>query len=167
MEKEHELSKDAVSRRRGCFAQCHGCTESASSGDERDNGAHGKGVGDDGRVHPSSDVERSIDFYTKGLGMTVRGRVEMGNITEVPLMFPGGGAYLLLQHSSIASTPLPIRGSLNRIALIVPDLKALEAQLKSAGYQLKGSISEMPKYRVSVAHVEDPDGNQIELVQRT
>jgi catechol 2,3-dioxygenase-like lactoylglutathione lyase family enzyme len=116
---------------------------------------------------PSSDIERSLRFYTKGLGMTVRGRVEMGSVTEVPLMFPGGGAYLLLLHSKTESTQLPVRSLLNRVALIVPDLKALEAQLKAAGYQLKGSINEMPKYKVAVAHIEDPDGNQIELVQRT
>jgi catechol 2,3-dioxygenase-like lactoylglutathione lyase family enzyme len=115
---------------------------------------------------PSSDIERSIAFYTKGLGMTVRGQVEMGKVIEVPLMFPGGGAYLLLQQSKTTGTPLPTRGSLNRIALIVPDLKALQDQLKAAGYPLKGPINEMAQYRVSVAHVEDPDGNHLELIQR-
>ena len=89
---------------------------------------------------PCADLDRSIDFYTKGLGMTLRGRVEMGNVIEAPIMFPGGGAYLLLQHPKAEGAPLPIRGPLNRIGLIVPDLKALEAQLKTAGYQLKGPI---------------------------
>ena len=115
---------------------------------------------------PCSDVDRSITFYTKGLGMTVRGRVEMGSVIEVPIMFPGGGAYLLLQKPKAEGTPLPIRGALNRIGLMVPDLKALEAQLKAAGYQLKGPINEMKQYRVAVAHVEDPDGNHLELIQR-
>jgi len=115
---------------------------------------------------PSSDIDRSIAFYTKGLGMTVRGRVEMGAVTEVPLLFPGGGPNLMLLKPKADGAALPIRGSLSRVILMVPDLKALEAQLKSAGYQLKGPINEMKQYKVSVAHIEDPDGNHIELIQR-
>lgn len=116
---------------------------------------------------PSADLDRSIAFYTKGLGMTVAGKMEMGTVVEVPLMFPGGGAYLLLLHPKTNTTALPVRGSTNRLVLNVPDLKALEAQLKAAGYQLKGPINEVPQHHVSVAHVEDPDGNHLELVQRT
>lgn len=116
---------------------------------------------------PSSDIERSLDFYTKGLGLTAAGRVEMGTVIEVPLMLPGGGAWLLLQHPKSAQTPLPVRSGLNRIVLIVPDLKALQQRLESAGYAFKRPINEMPQYRVAVAHVEDPDGNHIELIQRT
>lgn len=116
---------------------------------------------------PCADLERSIDFYTKGLGMKLAGRVEMGDVIEAPLMFPGGGAYLMLQHPKVDRAPLPIRRSLNRIVLMVPDLKAMQAQLNAAGYQLKGAINEMPKYRVAVAHIEDPDGNHLEMIQRT
>ena len=51
--------------------------------------------------------------------------------------------------------------------MIVPDLIALEAQLKAAGYKLKAAINEIRQYHVSVGQLEDPDGNQIELIQRT
>jgi len=115
---------------------------------------------------PSSDIDRSIAFYTKGLGMTVTRRMEMGSIVEVPLDFPGGGANLILQHPKAEGASLPIRGSLSRILLLVPDLKALEAHLNAAGYQLKGKINEMAQYKVAVAQLEDPDGNHIELIQR-
>jgi catechol 2,3-dioxygenase-like lactoylglutathione lyase family enzyme len=115
---------------------------------------------------PCSDLDRSIAFYTKGLGMTVSGRVAMGAIIEVPLEFPGGGANLILQHPKAEGTSLPIRGSLSRILLLVPDLKALETQLNAAGYALKGKINEMAQYKVAVAQLEDPDGNHIELIQR-
>jgi lactoylglutathione lyase len=116
---------------------------------------------------PCSNLDRSVDFYTKGLGMTLGGRLEMGTVTEAPLMFPGGGAYLMLQNPKAAGTPLPPRSMLGRVILAVPDLKALEARLKSAGYHLKGPINEQPKYHVAVGMLEDPDGNAIELVQRT
>jgi catechol 2,3-dioxygenase-like lactoylglutathione lyase family enzyme len=116
---------------------------------------------------PCSDLERSIAFYTKGLGMILSGRVEMGPVTEVPLMFPGAGAYLILLKPKAEGAPMPARGPLSRIILSVPDLKALEAQLTAAGYHLDGPIVEQPKYHVAVGQLKDPDGNHLELVQRT
>ena len=115
---------------------------------------------------PSSDLERSIAFYTKGLGMTLGGRVEMGPVTEVPLMFPGGGSYLILLKPKTEGTPAPARGPLSRIILAVPDLKALGARLVAAGYHLSAPIMEQAKYHVAVGQLEDPDGNHLELVQR-
>ena len=116
---------------------------------------------------PVADLERSVDFYTKGLGMVATRRVEMGNTVEAPLNFPGGGPYLiLLKFKADAATPIT-RAISQRVILAVPDLKMLEAQLKAAGYQLTGKINEIPQYRTAVAQLEDPDGNHIELVQRT
>jgi catechol 2,3-dioxygenase-like lactoylglutathione lyase family enzyme len=116
---------------------------------------------------PCSDLERSIAFYTKGLGMTLGGRIEMGSVTEVPLMFPGAGTYLILLKPKAEGAPVPARGPLSRIILSVPDLKALETQLTAAGYHLDAPIAEQPKYHVAVGQLKDPDGNQLELVQRT
>lgn len=115
---------------------------------------------------PSSDLERSIAFYTKGLGLTSAGRVEMATVIEVPLTFPGGGTYLMLQHPKATGTALTPLSPLNRLVLAVPDVKALVARLNAAGYQIKGTVNENMQYRVVVAHLEDPDGNHIELVQR-
>ena len=56
---------------------------------------------------PCSDLDRSLAFYTKGLGMTSAGKVEMGSVTEAPVMFPGGGTYLMLLHPKTAASPLP------------------------------------------------------------
>ena len=114
---------------------------------------------------PSTDLDRSIAFYTQGLGMAHAGTVEMGNVTEVPLTMPGGGPYIMLLKPHDEQTQLPIRGALSRIILQVPDLNALEAQLKAAGYALTRTV-DLPQYKISVGLLEDPDGNHIELVQR-
>src|SRR3974377_151734 len=53
-------------------------------------------------VIPSSDLERSIAFYTKGLGMTLAGRIENPSGTEAPLQFPGAGAYIILFKTKTA-----------------------------------------------------------------
>jgi predicted enzyme related to lactoylglutathione lyase len=114
---------------------------------------------------PSSDLERSIAFYTKGLGLTLAARIEMPNGTEAPLMLPGGGPYIILFKPKAEGSAPPPR-VLNRIVLAVPDVKALEAKLTGAGYHLSAPIAEQPKYHVAVGQVDDPDGNHLELVQR-
>ena len=115
---------------------------------------------------PCSDIERSIAFYTKGLGLTVARRMEMGSVIEVHLAFPDGGTSLILMHPKASNAALPERGSLARVILAVPDLKALQGQLESAGYPLDGPIREIAQYKVAIANVADPDGNHFELVQR-
>jgi catechol 2,3-dioxygenase-like lactoylglutathione lyase family enzyme len=112
-----------------------------------------------------ADLERSIDFYAKGLGMTLRGRIEIPSGTEAPLMFPGGGAYIVLFKPKAEGTSAAMRGS-SRLILAVPDIKALEVRLVAAGYHLSAPIAEQAKYHVAVGQLEDPDGNHLELVQR-
>ena len=85
--------------------------------------------------------------------------------TEAPLMFPGGGAYIILFKPK-TDTSVAARGSLNRLILAVPDIKALEVKLNAAGYHLSAPIAEQAKYHVAVGQLEDPDGNHLELVQR-
>lgn len=116
-------------------------------------------------VVPSSDLEKSIAFYTLGLGMTAaRG----ANPREVVLALPGGGSNLMLlknadgpRGASRGPSPGP-----SRVILQVPDLKALAARLQGAGYALKGEIREIAQYHISVGQLEDPDGNALELIQR-
>ena len=117
-------------------------------------------------VLPCSDLDRSIAFYTKGLGMTSRGRIEMPSGTEAPLIFPGGGSIIMLFKPKVEGSPVASHASLHRLVLAVPDLKALEANLIAAGYHLTAPIGEQVKYHVAVGQLEDPDGNHLELVQR-
>ena len=97
--------------------------------------------------------------------MTLTRRIEMPSGTQAPLMFPGGGAYIILFKPKV-DTPGAARGSLNRLIRAVPDIKALEVRLNAAGYHLSAPIAEQPKYHVAVGQLEDPDGNHLELVQR-
>jgi catechol 2,3-dioxygenase-like lactoylglutathione lyase family enzyme len=114
----------------------------------------------------TADLDRSIAFYTKGLGLTAAARMERQEVTEVPLLFPGGGmSLLLMKWKGDAASPHG-KPRIGRLILAVPDLKALAARLTAAGYSLQRPIAEQPQYRILVGLVEDPDGNQLELVQR-
>ena len=114
----------------------------------------------------STDLDRSIAFYTKGLGLTALSRMERNEVTEVPVLFPGGGmSLLLIKWKGDAAAPGG-KPRIGRLILNVPDLKALAARLAAAGYALERPIAEQPQLHVSVAVVKDPDGNELELVQR-
>jgi catechol 2,3-dioxygenase-like lactoylglutathione lyase family enzyme len=114
----------------------------------------------------TSDLDRSIAFYTQGLGLMAAARMERQEVTEVPLLFPGGGmSLLLMKWKGDAASPQG-KPRIGRLILNVPDLKALAAQLQAAGYALKRPIAEQPQFHILVGLVEDPDGNQLELVQR-
>lgn len=116
-------------------------------------------------VVPSSDLDRSIDFYTKGLGLKLQGRNEVPSASEVSLAFPGGGSGLMLVKPKAAGASVTPRGTQNRVILTTPDITALASQLTTAGYKLAGPIRDLPQYRVKVGFVSDPDGNSIELVE--
>jgi predicted enzyme related to lactoylglutathione lyase len=112
-------------------------------------------------VIPSSDLDKSIAFYTTGLGMTA---TRPPNPREVILTFPGSGSTLMLLKNAVGPNA-PRRGP-SRVIVQVPDLKAVAARLRAAGYGLIGEIREIPQYRIAIAELEDPDGNSLELIQR-
>lgn len=112
-----------------------------------------------------SDLDRAIGFYTKALGVRVGGRIEHPDVSEIVLMFPGSATSLLL----IAPKTKPAADAsqrLGRIIVLVPDLRATQAQLEAAGYRLKSPITEQKGFKLSVAVAVDPDGNELELIQR-
>lgn len=111
-----------------------------------------------------TDLDRAIAFYTKGLGLAAGPRINQPNVTELPVVFPAGTAGLnLVQIKNPSYKTRPVTPG--RVTLAVPDVAALGAQLEAAGYHLHGPIVEVAQFRVQVAHVLDPDGNDLELVQ--
>jgi catechol 2,3-dioxygenase-like lactoylglutathione lyase family enzyme len=117
-----------------------------------------------GPVFMVTDLERSLKFYTEGLGMIVASRLS-GN--------PGPGAvvvgperrpmpFILLRQRSreaVASPPIEIGKGLSRIMLNVPDAVAAAAKLKAAGFEVP------PPNERGIFFVADPDGYRYEVMQ--
>src|ERR1700761_4432662 len=64
-----------------------------------------------GTAIPVSDLDRSVAFYSKGLGLTGTPRRDTPDTVEEPMVFPGGGPYLILlwaKSRSAASSPPPL-----------------------------------------------------------
>jgi catechol 2,3-dioxygenase-like lactoylglutathione lyase family enzyme len=117
-----------------------------------------------GPVLMVADLERSLRFYTQGLGMAVGNR--LGGSPGPGAIVVGSGPdrtpfILLRQRDQAARTdpPLDIGQGLSRIMLTAPDVKAVAVRLKSAGYE-----AGTPSAR-NIFFVTDPDGYRYEVMQ--
>ncbi len=111
-----------------------------------------------------NDVAKALAFYTSHLGFTVEtdyapafGSVQRGNLR-----------LLLAGTQSSAGRPMadgavPGPGGWNRIHLIVPDLAAEVARLKSEGCEFRNEVITGPGG--SQVLLLDPSGNVVELFQ--
>ena len=111
------------------------------------------------------DLEKSIDFYTKLLGMKVKDRSKMERTKGevVSLQGEDGGFELELNYYEKDSpfyTDYSVGEGLDHLAFGVEDLsKALE-EAKSNGFRV---VSEMKTNQSRWAYIEDPNGIWIEL----
>ena len=110
------------------------------------------------------DVERAVDFYTRVLGFEV--------LTNFPPAFAdvarGRLRLLLSGPASSAGRPMPDGakpgpGGWNRIHLIVEDIDAEVARLRTAGAAFRNDILEGPGGKQVL--LQDPAGNVVELFQ--
>jgi len=111
-----------------------------------------------------TDVARSVAFYTKHLGFTVKHQ-QLPAFANVSL---GDADILLSGPEASGSRPMPggqrqEPGGWNRIVLRVADLPAFLERLKAAGVRFRNEMEVGPGGKQ--IQLEDPDGNPIELFE--
>jgi lactoylglutathione lyase len=116
------------------------------------------------------DMDKSVDFYTRHLGMTLlrRNDFEDGRFT---LCFVGYGdeeseAVVELTHNWDQEEPYDHGSAFGHLAIAVPDAYAVCEQLEKEGVSVPRPAGPMKGGTRVIAFVEDPDGYKIELVQR-
>ncbi len=116
------------------------------------------------------DLERSLDFYTRVLGMRMLRRKDYpeGRFT---LAFVGyqeedEGAVLELTHNWDTDS-YDLGDGYGHIALEVEDAAALCAQVKERGGKVTREAGPMKHGSTVIAFVEDPDGYKIEFIERS
>jgi catechol 2,3-dioxygenase-like lactoylglutathione lyase family enzyme len=110
-----------------------------------------------------NDVPAAVAFYTKYLGFEV-----LNNFPPFADVARGNLRLLLSGPNSSAGRPLadgtkPGPGGWNRIHLIVDDIAAEVARLRSAGAPFRSDIVEGPGGKQVL--LQDPSGNVVELFQ--
>jgi lactoylglutathione lyase len=112
-----------------------------------------------------TNLQKSIDFYTKLLGMEVtgRGKIEQTKGETVSLQ-SGKDSFVLelnyYEESSPYNTKYAVGDGLDHLAFKVDDLDKALKEAKSAGYR---TILEMKADGGRWAYIEDPDGIWIEF----
>ena len=133
-----------------------------------------------------SNLERSLRFYTEGLGYEVQERFETGDevagLCEIEMPTPitmcaqflaKDGVRLELVHwpePGVHGTPSRTRNQLGltHLSYEVTDLAEVEARLVSLGATvIEGTRThtDRPTYEVDMVFLADPDGTRIELVE--
>lgn len=116
-----------------------------------------------------TDLERSIKFYTEGLGFKVEKRSDHARdkFTLVFLRASGddsNGPMIELTHNWEKGKYV-LGDGYGHTAYRVKSISKVQTQLKSAGYDLSWGPGKTPDGKRAMAFVDDPDGYEIELLE--
>lgn len=111
------------------------------------------------------DLDKSVEFYTKVLGMKVTGRtkIESTKGETVGLVSEAGGHLLELNYYGKGSnfdTKYGVGEGLDHLAFMVDDLKKAVAEAEKAGYP---AVLDMKTKTSHWTYIQDPNGIYIEL----
>jgi len=114
-----------------------------------------------------SDLDRSIDFYVKHVGLKSVSRREIKqNNAEIAFLKDDSGGAIELTHWRDKKS-LTEGDNFDHIAFGVDDVETTVNALRNSGatiamepFSLEGSTSK-------IAFIKDPDGNWLELIQQT
>lgn len=115
------------------------------------------------------DLQRSIDFYTRLMGMTLLRTTERPE-QKYSLAFVGYGSNP--DHAEIELTynhgvdRYELGTAYGHIALGVPDVAALCETIRAGGGNITREPGPVKGGSTVIAFVADPDGYKIELIQR-
>jgi lactoylglutathione lyase len=114
------------------------------------------------------DMQRSIDFYTRVMGMKLLRRVDRPQ-EGYALAFVGYGdeatdAVLELTYN-VGTTHYEHGNAYGHIAIAVPDAAATCERIESLGGKVVRPAGPVKGGTTVIAFVEDPDGYKIELIE--
>jgi lactoylglutathione lyase len=116
------------------------------------------------------DLQRSIDFYTSMLGMTLLRTTDRPE-QKYSLAFVGYGSNP--DHAEIELTynygvdHYELGSAFGHIAIAVSDAAATCARIKAAGGMVTRDAGPVKGGSTVIAFVQDPDGYKIELIERS
>lgn len=116
------------------------------------------------------DLDKSIDFYTRLLGMRLLRRKDYteGRFT---LAFVGYGdevdhTVIELTHNWDQAEPYSLGTGFGHLAIAAKDIYQMCDELANAGVKIPRPPGPMKHGGSEIAFIEDPDGYRIELIQR-
>ncbi|HMG44706.1 MAG TPA: VOC family protein [Acidimicrobiales bacterium] len=111
-----------------------------------------------------TDIEATVAFYEL-LGLTCTSRTDIGHALEAIVEQPGQGSKLQLAQHREQDGPLRM-GSMWKLYVNTEDCAGLHDKAVAAGHASLVAPMRLDRWPVTIAFVADPDGYQVELVQR-
>ena len=112
-----------------------------------------------------SNLEHSIEFYTKRIGLTFVSRREVKqNNAEIAFLRDSAGSAIELTHWRDKKT-LTEGDNFDHIAFGVDDIEETIKELKAEGVSIAMEPFSLQGSSSKIAFVKDPDGNWLELIQ--
>ena len=116
------------------------------------------------------DLEKSVDFYSRHLGMKVLRQKEFpgGKFTNTFMGYGHEDAHTVLEltYNWGQEEPYTHGSGFGHLAVAVPDIEAACARMEADGVSIPRPPGPMKHGTTVIAFVEDPDGYKIELIER-
>ena len=119
----------------------------------------------------TKDFEKSLKFYTDGLGFQLRAKWRADSGKEIALLNIGNGSYFELFSDGEPAEEQPVRaGAFFHLALAVSDTRQAFKRAVACGgvphvAPKEVSLGEHGEVRAALSFVLGPDGEQIEFFQ--
>lgn len=115
------------------------------------------------------DEARAVKFYERAFGLTVADRLDFESFTLVYLSNPENDFELELTINKGRTEPYDLGDGYGHLAVSVDDIEAEHARFEAEGLAPRKLVSFAPDGGTPIARfffVADPDGYQIEVLQR-
>ncbi len=114
------------------------------------------------------DEARSLHFYREAFGLEIADRLDFETFTLIYLSNPEQDFELELTVNKGRTEPYALGDGYGHLAVSVDDLAAEHARFESAGFAPRKIVAFAPAGEViaNFFFVADPDGYQIEVLQR-
>jgi lactoylglutathione lyase len=111
-----------------------------------------------------SDLDRSVDFYERVLGMTQTQTFKLDYMNEVVLAFEGRTAVVLMHYTD--GSARNYKDNPVKLVFYVTDPKAVSDRIKAEGLEIVREPAPIATLSGAVVGLaKDPDGYTIELLQ--
>ncbi|MCA9501724.1 MAG: VOC family protein [Spirochaetaceae bacterium] len=111
-----------------------------------------------------SDLQRSVDFYEKAIGLRITHRVETPEFREVILAGESGHRIQLAWHRN-QKGPIEHGNGFWKLYLDTDDCEGLYARCMEAGAESVSAPERLEHWPVTAAFVRDPDGYLVEILE--
>ncbi len=112
-----------------------------------------------------TDLERTVAFY-EALGLTCTSRTEIDHAFEAIVEHPDKGSTMQLAQQKDQDGPIDLGSSLWKLYVNTDDIDTTYQAAIAHGATSISAPERLERWPVSIAFVTDPDGYQVEIVQR-